>query len=283
MAVAAPSYGLFTAIVLFLIFSLYFNPWNRKLRNPRNSLLLIIVTTSLAIPLQVWYNYDVAAYNTGSTYLSNLYVNASLLPGEKYEIHHVSNWYAERGALLEISNESQGIIFYLVDENIRGTRFNEFRLNESMFGFDYPHAWFGFKLPYYRTSLFQIANWTVCFSNPLANETIPLKLRGVWIEDSGNLASWSVYHPRTQPVVALLCLWIFVPLILMATNSVSIHQLVENLRLLIPAMLLVVIYLLLSLPFISSIIFFDLYLVFPLPIVSLVLYYVIKKQEDTTQ
>jgi len=44
-----------------------------------------------------------------------------------------------------------------------------------------------------------------------------------------------------------------------------------------------VIHLLLSLPFISSIIFFGFYLVFPLPIVTLVLYYVIKKEEDTTQ
>ncbi len=133
MAVVAPNYSLFTAIILFLIFILNFNPWNRKLRNTRNSLLLIIVTTSLAIPLQVWFNYDLAAYNTGDTYLLNLHLNASLLPGEKYEIHHVSNWYAERGALLEISNESQGIVFYLVDENMRGTRFNEIRVNESWF------------------------------------------------------------------------------------------------------------------------------------------------------
>jgi hypothetical protein len=241
------------------------------------------VTTSLANPLQVWYNYDLAAYNTGSTYLSNLYVNASLLPGEKYEIHHVSNWYAERGALLEISNESQGIVFYLVDENIRSSRFNEIRLNESMFGGDYPYSWFGFKLPYYRTSLFQIANWTVCFTNPLANETIPLRGRGIWVEDSGNLARWRVYLPRTPPFVALLCLWIFVPLILMATDSINTHQLSQNLRLLIPALFLAVIYLFLSLPFISSIIFFEMYLVFPLPIVSLILYYVINKREDTTQ
>ena len=263
-----PNYSWFVWIITIIIFGVYFNPWTKQIRHPRNSLLLIIIATSVAIPIQAYFLYDMTAYDSGSTNLQNISANTMLSPGETYTIPSASNWYTVAAVFLYVSNESQEIVFYMVDENIPDQRFDETILNET---------YFAFTLPYMYTGPLLIANWSICFANPSENETLHLQYQSIWMEDNMLLAQWRVYHPYTAPYVALLCLWLYVPLALTVLGEISFKKPERNRSLLFMAISLAIVSTGLALPYMGNILFFGLPLTLMVVIPVTWCYYIKRK------
>ena len=243
-------YDVFVLLVLFVVV-LYSTQSTKGIRKYRNSMILIIVSTSIAMPFQIMTSYDVVAYSAGSNDLLGVHDSIELEPDETHMIQDISNWYNIEAFTIDIITLPENVTFYLKDENSPEVRYHELELGNTSIGLRLPHLY---------SEFLKVANWTLCFTNP--NEmSIHISYGVVFLIPLVSTPSVHTYYALQAPLIALSLLWILIPSLLYIHKEVSKEIILQQRRLSITAVGLVALYLIVSSPILLV---FSLVQIFPI-------------------
>jgi hypothetical protein len=169
--------------------------WKRR----RNiAVAVLMISTALLVPFHFWGTYNLNGIENDGLFVN--WEDTVLLPPETtYKSGTLSNLYTIWGVSLTISTDEE-VAFYLLDENMPETRYEETNFSEM-------DAFFGFRLPYYYSEFNVVANWTMNVFNPSMNTTADVTLSIYDYEDAGAERGSRQYIQYQEPSRGLASLW----------------------------------------------------------------------------
>jgi 4-amino-4-deoxy-L-arabinose transferase-like glycosyltransferase len=197
MLAIPPSYSFPMLVVFFIVLSLFiYEPLRRKLR-PKHIAILAIVPLLVCVPIYVINSQEVSAYYVGDVVFRWGTWNFTIGPSDVERIDDVSNIHTKAYANIVFSCESN-VTFYLIDQNTPEIHHREANYSEESIGF---------RLPYLFTEAGVPARWSVCLMNPNL-DFVNVSIQSIWLEDSIEIAWWSIDYNLYLPLVLLFGVWI---------------------------------------------------------------------------
>ncbi len=167
------------------------------------ALAVLLISTAILVPFQFWGTYNLAGIENDGLFVGGFdqwATSISLPPETTHKSETLSNLYALERAQVRIWTDGE-VTFHVLDENTPDVRYEEH--NSSA-----PSDSFRFRLPYYYSDLYVVANWTMNVHNPSPNTTVNFTIGIEGWEDAGWIAwlscEYTMYEESTR---GLLSLW----------------------------------------------------------------------------
>jgi hypothetical protein len=187
-----PSYSLPVLLVFTGFVLLFLYTPARKLLRPSRVIVLALVVSLICIPVYSIDAQQVSAYYVGDVVLRWDSMNFTIGPNEIQRIDNISNIHTIAAAYLTIDCD-KNVTFYLADQNRPEVHYSESNYsNQNMI----------FVLPYLYTDEGVPARWSVCLLNPNPS-TLNVTIEPIWVEDSIEMAWWSVEFNLYLPLALL--------------------------------------------------------------------------------
>ena len=190
----------YSPVILLLFLLVLLMTRSQRLSRPRVLAVLLVVSLSISIPIQMMNLNYLAALDQGQfTFIQ--YRTVTINPGGTYQTAQLSNWYAVTKPYEPIEFYSEhAFTFYVVDENRPGIRHLEA---------NYTEGDLYLQLPYLYTDSSTVANWTARFYNPSDDQTIEVVFYTHSVPNGGPFLSGSIDYQMYMPLVIMASLSIF--------------------------------------------------------------------------
>jgi len=151
----------------------------------------------VCVPIYMINSQEVSAYYEGDVVFRWRTWNFTIGPSNVERIDNVSNIHFKAYVNIVFSCENN-VTFYLIDRNIPEVHHREANYSDESIGF---------RLPYLFTETGVPARWSVCLMNPNL-DFVNVSIQSIWLEDSIEIAWWSIEYNLYLPLVLLFGFWI---------------------------------------------------------------------------